>query len=75
MATPPGWTPGGGEGLAVTGTGVGVGNTELGTGVTTGVGDWAKAAEQTIDAPQTIDSLIDLTGGIVVYAFSAAMSE
>ena len=66
-ATPPLWTPGGGDALAF---GVGVANalgiTGVGPGV--GVGLWAKAVGQTIDAPrsapQTMDSLIDLTEGI-----------
>jgi hypothetical protein len=54
-ATPPAWTPGGGEAV---GFGVGVGN-EFGMGV----GLWAKVVGQTIDiprtAPQIMDSLID----------------
>src|SRR5690348_16333097 len=67
-ATPPAWTPGGGE---AEGFGVGVAN-DCGAGVTTGqgVGFWAKAVEQTIDvprtAPQIMDSLIDFTGGILL---------
>jgi hypothetical protein len=58
-ATPPAWTPGGGD---AAGFRVGVGN-EFGTGVGPGVGLLAKAVEQTIDAPTIIakilDSLID----------------
>src|ERR1700740_954235 len=71
-APPPGWTPDAGD---APGFGVGVGN-ECGIGVGPGVGGgvgpalrgWAKAVEQTIDgprtAPQIMDSVIDLTGGI-----------
>jgi hypothetical protein len=63
-----------------------VGN-EFGIGVGPGVGGgvgpalrlWAKAVEQTIDAPRTapqiMDSLINLTRGIMVYSFSSAISE
>ena len=74
-ATPPLWTPGGGE---AAGFGVGVANA-FGTGVGPGVGVelWAKAVGQIIDAPrtvpQTIDRLIDLTVGI--WFISAAMSK
>src|ERR1700730_522758 len=79
IATPPGWTPGAGDGDGEAkgiGFGVGVGN-ECGIGVGPGVGGgggpaWrgcAKAVEQTIDiprsAPQIMDSLIDLTRGIL----------
>ena len=75
MATPPAETPGGGEGLVPGGAGVGVGNAvEAGEGP--GVGVWAKAVEQTINvpsrtAPQIMDSLIDLTGGILFTPFPA----
>src|ERR1700739_2420744 len=75
IATPPGWTPGGGDGDGEAkglGFGVGVGN-DFGIGVGPGVGGgvgpalrgWAKAVEQTIDAPRTapqiMNSLTDLT--------------
>jgi hypothetical protein len=82
-ATPPAWTPGGGDGDGEAkglGFGVGVGNefgTGVGPGVAGGVGPGlrlcAKAVEQTIDvprtAPQIMDSLIDLTGGILISPF------
>src|SRR4029077_9628308 len=78
IATPPGWTPGGGDGDGEAkgfGFGVGVGD-DCGTGVGPGVGGgvgpglrlWARAVEQTIDAPRTapqiMASLINLTGCI-----------
>src|SRR5258706_16119674 len=83
IATPPTCTPGGGEGDGEAkgfGFGVGVGNefgTGVGPGVAGGVGPglrlWAKAVEQTIDvprtAPQIMDSLIELTGGILFTPF------
>src|SRR4029077_5660988 len=83
IATPPTWTPAAGDGEGEAkgfGFGVGVGN-EFGTGVGPGVAGgegfglrlWAKAVEQTIDvprtAPQIMDSLIDLTGGILFTPF------
>src|ERR1700758_2539514 len=83
IATPPAWTPGGGDGDGEAkgfGFGVGVAN-EFGAGVGPGVGGgvgpglrlWAKAVEQTIDvprtAPQILDSLIDLIGGILFTPF------
>ena len=83
-ATPPIWTPGAGEGDGEAkgfGFGVGVRNKLGTTGVGPGVGNglgfglrlWAKAVEQTIDvprtAPQIMDSLIDLTGGILFIPF------
>src|SRR5260370_31681976 len=73
IATPPACTPGGGDGDGEAkgfGFGVGGGN-EFGIGVGPGVGGgggpglrlWAKAVEQTIDAPRTApqiqDNLID----------------
>jgi hypothetical protein len=68
MATPPTWTPGDGEALAL---GVGVGN-EFGIGVGPGVGLWAKAVEQTIDAPRNTPQMtenFDFTSGILSIAF------
>src|SRR5690349_16775392 len=75
IATPPFWTPEGGDGdgeAAGFGFGVGVGN-DFGPGVGPGLSIWAKAVEQTIDvprtAPQIIVSLIELTGGILLTPF------
>ena len=69
MATPPAETPGGGEGLAVIGAGVGVGNA-VEAGVGPGGGIWANAVEQMSDAPrtatQTWGSLMDWMGGMGV---------
>src|SRR5258708_1787542 len=71
IATPPFWTPGGGDGDGeAKGFGFGVG---VGGGVGPGLRLWAKAVEQTIDvprtAPQIMVSLIDLTGGILFTPF------
>src|SRR5258708_23478133 len=85
IATPPGWTPGGGDGDGEAkgiGFGVGVGN-EFGIGVGPGVGPalrlWAKAVEQTIDAPRTapqiMDNLIDLTGNILFTPFPLRLAN
>src|SRR6201987_5185993 len=89
IATPPGWTPGAGDGDGEAkgiGFGVGVGN-EGGIGVGPGVGGgvgpalrgWAKAVEQTIDAPRTapqiMDSVIDLTRGILFTPFPPRLAK
>src|ERR1700694_1870486 len=89
IATPPFWTPGAGDGDGEAkgcGFGVGVGN-ECGIGVGPGVGGGvgpalrgcAKAVEQTIDvpriAPQIMDSLIDLTGGILFTPFPPRLAN
>src|ERR1700720_3961420 len=83
IATPPTCTPGAGDGDGEAkgiGFGGGVGN-ECGIGVGPGVGGGvgpalrgcAKAVEQAIDGPrsaaQIMDSLIDLTGGILFAPF------
>src|SRR6266446_2299585 len=87
IATPPAWTPGDGDGEAKgIGFGVGVGN-EFGIGVGPGVGGgvgpglrlWAKAVEQTINAPRTApqikDNLIDLTGNILFTPFPPRLAN
>src|SRR6266481_4816093 len=89
IATSPGWTPGGGDGdgeAKGSGFGVGVGN-EFGIGVGPGVGGGvgpalrgcAKAVEQTIDGPRTaaqiMDSVIDLTGGILFTPFPPRLAN
>src|ERR1700719_3857905 len=89
IATPPGGTPGAGDGDGEAkgiGFGVGVGN-EFGIGVGPGVGGgvgpalrlWAKAVEQKIDvpktAPQIMDSLIDLTRGILFTPFPRRLAN
>src|ERR1700751_5523063 len=89
IATSPGWTPGAGDGDGEAkgiGFGVGVGN-EFGIGGGPGGGGgvgpalrgWAKAVEQTIDAPRTapqiMDSLINLTRGILFTPFPPRLAK
>src|ERR1700751_3194646 len=89
IATPPGWTPGAGDGDGEAkgcGCGVGGGN-ECGIGVGPGVGGGVgpelrgceKAVEQTIDAPKTapqiMDSVINLTRGMLFTPFPPRLAN